>query len=185
MGPSGPPDPPPSAAPPPPRRRRPRPEVPTPTQLGLQPRTLLLRGLFGRCPVCGGRRLFRRWFTMVDRCPTCSLKYERVEGHWIGAIGVNTVCVMGLMLIVLAAVTFSLFPDPPPTVPLVSAEVVIAVLGPLVFFPASRTLWTAMDLLMRPLLPGEVDPRFVEVDPLRDRPRRPPGRPGPSTPPNG
>jgi hypothetical protein len=56
-----------------------------------------------------------------------------------------------------------------------SAEVIIAVAGPLVFFPASRTLWTAIDLLMRPLRPGEVDPRFVLVDPLRDRkPRRPP-----------
>lgn len=159
-----------------PRRRRPRPEVPTLIQLGLRPRTMLLRGLFGRCPVCGGRHIFRRWFTMVDRCPTCSLRYERVEGHWIGAIGVNTVCVMGLMLIVLAGVTFSLFPDPPPTWPLMSAEVIIAVLGPLVFFPASRTLWTAIDLMMRPLAPGEVDPRFVVVDPLRDR-KRPPGAP--------
>jgi hypothetical protein len=26
-----------------------------------------------------------------------------------------------------------------------------------------------MDLLMRPLKPGEVDPRVVLVDPLRDR----------------
>jgi uncharacterized protein (DUF983 family) len=159
-----------------PRPRRPRPEVPTLVQLGLKPRTMMLRGLFGRCPVCGGRHIFRRWFTMVERCPTCSLHYERVEGHWIGAIGVNTVCVMGLMLIVLGATTFAMFPDPPPTWPLMSAEVIIAVLGPLVFFPASRTLWTAIDLMMRPLLPGEVDPRFVKVDPLRDRKR--PGPPG-------
>lgn len=159
-----------------PRPRRPRPEVPTLVQLDLKPRTMLLRGLFGRCPVCGGRHIFRRWFTMVERCPTCSLHYERVDGHWIGAIGVNTVCVMGLMLIVLAGTTFAFFPDPPPTAPLLIAEVVIAVLGPLVFFPASRTVWSAIDLMMRPLLPGEVDPRFVKVDPLRDRPRRPPGR---------
>lgn len=168
-------DPPPPSQPPRPRRRRPRPEVPTLVQLGLRPRTMMLRGLFGRCPVCGGRHLFPRWFNMVDRCPTCSLHFERVEGHWIGAIGVNTVCVMGLMLIVLAAVTFSLFPDPPPTAPLLSVEVIIALAGPVVFFPASRTLWTAMDLMMRPLKPGEVDPRFVLVDPMRDRTRRPKG----------
>lgn len=149
-----------------------KPDVSTIVQLGLKPRTLLLRGLFGRCPVCGGRHLFRRWFTMVDRCPSCSLRYERVEGHWIGAIGVNTVCVMGLMLIVLAVTTFSFLPEPPPTVPVLTALIVIALLGPLVFFPASRTLWTAIDLLMRPLLPGEVDPRFVKVDPLRDRSTR-------------
>ena len=137
---------------------------------------MLWRGLFGRCPVCRERRLFHRWFTMVDRCPRCDLHFERIEGHWIGAIGVNTVCVMGLMLIVLGGVTFAWFPDPPPIAPLLVAQIVIAVAGPLVFFPASRTLWSAMDLLMRPLAPGEVDPRFVVVDPLRDRtptPRKP------------
>ncbi len=155
-----------------PRRRLPVPEVPTIVQLGLPPRRLLLRGLFGRCPVCGSRHLFRRWFSMVDRCPQCSLHFERVDGHWIGAIGVNTVAVMGLMLIVLFAVTMTSFPDPPPRA-LIYVEVAIAGLGPLVFFPASRTLWSAMDLLMRPLKFGEVDPRFVLVDPPRDRPDAP------------
>ena len=151
------------------RRRRPLPEVPSAVQLDEKPRTILLRGLFGRCPVCGGRRLFDRWFTMKERCPTCSFHFERVDGHWIGAIGVNTVCVMGLMLIVLAVATFSYFPDSPPIWPLLIAEVVIALLGPIVFFQSSRTLWSAMDLLMRPLKPGEVDPRMVVVDPLRDK----------------
>ena len=166
---------------PPPRRRHPRVEVATHTQLGLRPTVMLWRGLFGRCPVCRERRLFHRWFTMVDRCPRCDLRFERIEGHWIGAIGVNTVCVMGLMLIVLGGVTFAWFPDPPPIAPLLVAEIVIAVAGPLVFFPASRTLWSAMDLLMRPLAPGEVDPRFVVVDPLRTapRPRASPATPAP------
>lgn len=109
---------------------------------------------------------------MAERCPTCSLHFERVEGHWIGAIGVNTVCTMGLMLIVLGGVTFVGYPDPPPTAPLIAGLLVIALLGPLVFFPGSRMLWSAIDLLMRPLKPGEVDPRLVAVDPLRDqRPR--------------
>ena len=151
------------------RRRRPLPEVPSTVQLDLKPRTILLRGLFGACPVCGGRRLFDRWFTMKERCPTCSFYFERVDGHWIGAIGVNTVCTMGLMLIVLAGATFSFFPDSPPIWPLLAAEVIIAALGPIVFFQSSRTLWSAMDLLMRPLKPGEVDPRMVVVDPLRDQ----------------
>ena len=129
----------------------------------------MLRGLFGRCPVCGSRHLFRRWFTMTERCPDCSLLFERVDGHWIGAIGVNTVVVMGLMLIVLFATTMLTYPDPIPFA-LLGVEVAIAGLGPLIFFPASRTLWSAMDLLMRPLKFGEVDPRVVVVDPGRDRP---------------
>jgi uncharacterized protein (DUF983 family) len=133
---------------------------------------MLLRGLFARCPVCGKGDQFTRWFQMSDRCPHCDLLYERVDGHWIGGIGVNTVVVMGLMLIVLATVTFTVVgvDGELPVGELLVALITIAVLGPLVFFPSSRMLWTAMDLLMRPLKPGEVDPRYVLVDPLRDRP---------------
>lgn len=155
-----------------PSRRLPPPEVPTHVQLDLAPTRMLVRGLFARCPVCGKGDQFTRWFTMSDRCPHCSLLYERVNGHWIGGIGVNTVCVMGLMLIVLAAVTFTVAARDSalPFAQLMVAEIVIAVAGPLVFFPSSRMLWTAMDLLMRPLKPGEVDPRYIVVDPPRDRP---------------
>lgn len=56
---------------------------------------------------------------------------------------------------------------------LMAALVAIAVLGPLLFFPSSRMSWTALDLLMRPLRPGEVDPRYVLVDPPRDQPTGP------------
>lgn len=155
---------------PPPPRRRPRKEVPTVVQLGLRPSRLLVRGFFGRCPACGGGHVFRRWFGMVDRCPTCTLKFERVEGHWIGSLGLNTTVVFGVMLVVLLAVTLLSYPTVP-TVPLLVIEVSLALFGPLLFFPPSRTLWTAIDLLMRPLAPGEIDPRYVKVDPERDRPR--------------
>ena len=40
-----------------------------------------------------------------------------------------------------------------------------AFLGPILFAPGSRTTWTAIDLIMRPLTPGEIDPRFIKVDP--------------------
>ncbi len=109
---------------------------------------------------------------MEERCPTCTLLFERVEGHWIGSLGLNTTVVFGLMLIVLLAGTLIGYPDPPIGALLV-AEISIALLGPLVFFPSSRTLWTSIDLLMRPLRTGEIDPRYVVVDPYRDRPHRP------------
>lgn len=153
-------------------RRRPRKEIPTPVQLGARPSLLLARGCVGRCPACGGGRLFRRWFAMVPRCPTCTLRFERVEGHWIGSLGLNTTVVFGTMLAVLLGVTIGFYPDVPTTA-LLWIELGIALLGPLLFFPPSRTLWTATDLLMRPLKPGEIDPRYVVVDPYRDRPRGP------------
>lgn len=154
------------------RPRRPIPEVPTAKQLDQKPSVMMLRGLFTRCPVCGSGRQFSRWFKMNERCPNCDLLYERVDGHWIGGIGVNTVAVMGLMLIVLAVVTFTVAATDGdlPFAEIMTAEIVIAVLGPIVFFPSSRMLWTAMDLLMRPLKPGEVDPRYIVVDPRRDNP---------------
>jgi len=107
---------------------------------------------------------------MEDRCPTCTLRFERVEGHWIGSLGLNTTVIFGLMLIVMLGITLIGYPDPPIGVLLI-LEVSIALIGPLLFFPSSRTLWTAIDLLMRPLRSGEIDPRFVKVDPYRDRPR--------------
>ena len=154
------------------QRRAPRKQVPTPVQIGTKPSVILLRGLLARCPACGSRHVFRRFFIMSERCPTCSLKFERIEGHWIGSLGVNTTVIFGAMLVALATLTFTAYPEVNVALMLV-VEISIALLGPLVFFPSSRMLWTAIDLLMRPLTAGEIDPRFVEVDPYRDRPGAP------------
>lgn len=43
-----------------------------------------------------------------------------------------------------------------PLLPLVSTAVATAVLFPIVFYPFSKTLWTAIDLRMRPPESGEV-----------------------------
>lgn len=150
------------------RRQLPIPEVRTTVQLGQKGTTLMVRGLFGKCPICGSWKSFSKWFTMKERCLRCSFKFERIEGHWIGAIAANTVATMGLMLIILAVATAIAYPDSPPVPPFVALFLVLAILGPIVFFPSSRTLWSAIDLLMRPLKYGEVDPRYVVIDPPRD-----------------
>lgn len=106
---------------------------------------------------------------MVERCPTCTLRFERVEGHWIGFIGTNTTVIVTLMFVLLMGSYLLAYPDPPGAW-LLWSEVGLAVLGPLLFFPPSRMLWTAIDLLMRPLRPGEIDPRYIVRDPQRDRP---------------
>ncbi len=149
------------------RRRTPPPEVPTTIQIGVSPAKMMTRGLFGRCPVCGSRHLFRRWVTMTERCPECSFLFERLEGHWIGAIAINTVAVIGLMLILIVGTMIATYPELIP-LQLIPILVIVGAAGPFVFYPASKTLWTAVDLLMRPLKWGEVDPRYVVVDPQRD-----------------
>ncbi|MEL7207465.1 MAG: DUF983 domain-containing protein [Actinomycetota bacterium] len=116
---------------------------------------MLARGLRRRCPLCGSGSLFRHWFTMVERCPRCDLRFERVDGHWIGAIGLNTVVSFASLLIVVAVGTALTIPDVP-LVPLLTASALTAVIVPLAFHPASRTLWTAIDLAVRPLEADEL-----------------------------
>ena len=123
---------------------------------------LLWRGLTKRCPACGERNLFRRWVTMVDSCPRCGLVFERIEGHWTGAVGLNTIVSFGTLLIVLIVGVVISIPDIP-VGPLVATCLAVAIIVPLVFHPVSRTLWTGIDIAMRPLEPFEVD--WTKVDP--------------------
>jgi uncharacterized protein (DUF983 family) len=115
---------------------------------------MCVRGLVGRCPNCGSGGLFQRWIHMQQRCPRCGLWFERTEGHWIGAIGMNTVASFGLLAVGMATAFAITWPDPP-AVPLAIGFVTFAVLFPLAFYPASKTLWTAIDLCMRPLTAGD------------------------------
>jgi uncharacterized protein (DUF983 family) len=126
---------------------------------------LLRRGLALRCPLCGGGGLFRRWFTMVDRCPRCSFPLERIEGHWLGALGMNTIVSLTAVLVVLIGGFALTYPDGS-TVLALAAIVGTAIVVPLAFFPFSKTLWSAIDLAMRPLEPeDDVDPRWIPPTP--------------------
>lgn len=116
---------------------------------------MLTRGLFRRCPRCGGGRLFSNWLTMKPTCPRCGLRFEREEGFFLGAFVVN----FGVMLITMAAfiaiaVAVTL-PDPDP-VKLAVGGIAVGVIVPVFFYPMSRTFWSAIDLIMKPLEPSEV-----------------------------
>jgi len=115
------------------------------------------RGLVRHCPRCGGGHLFRGWFRLEERCPTCGLRFEREEGFWLGAYVINMALgESGLVVffIVLIAVAFNGGRIDP--WPFGVAAVLICVGGPLITFPFSRTTWSAIDLIMRPLEPEEV-----------------------------
>lgn len=146
--------------------------LPSATQLGLRPTRILLRGALGCCPACGGIRNFHRWFRMQERCSTCTLQFERVEGHWIGFLGTNSVIVSSLMFVLMFGATLLAYPETPGAW-LLWAMLGTALLVPVLLYKTSRMLWTAIDLLMRPLEPGEIDPRFIAVDPNRDHPKGP------------
>ena len=114
------------------------------------------RGLTKACPACGQRGLFSRWIHMAERCPRCDLEFERIEGHWVGAVGINTVVSFGL-LIAAVVVTFIAFYPELPMVPVLGIPVAVGLLVPLFFYPFSKTTWTAIDIAMRPLEPGEAN----------------------------
>jgi uncharacterized protein (DUF983 family) len=119
------------------------------------------RGALRHCPLCGSGHCFSSFFHVKDRCPRCNFPFKREEGHWIGGIGMNTVVSFFLLLVVLV-VTFALtWSNRQPALTFTLAFGV-AGLVPLLFYGSSQTLWSAVDLIMRPVEPADdVDLRWV------------------------
>ncbi len=129
-------------------------------------RTLMFRGATRACPACGKRGLFGWSVTIVEDCPRCGLHFERIEGHWIGAIGMNTIFSFFMIMLTLIVGLVSTFPDFP-VKELVLFSIAVAILHPILFQPTAQTLWSAVDMLMRKLEPHEVDWRFVSRKRIR------------------
>jgi uncharacterized protein (DUF983 family) len=138
-----------------------------------------MRGIARHCPRCGGRGVCQSWFKLRDRCPGCGMRFERGEDDfWLGGYVINFasgeagIMVLLALLIGLLAngqhINAALF---------VGVGAVIAVLGPVATFPASRTTWSAIDLIMRPLSEEEVTSAQATVAEaaMRDEVVIPPG----------
>lgn len=134
-------------------------EAPDPKPL-TAPR-LLWRGLRRRCPLCGGGDVFTTFFLVKERCPRCNFSIVREEGHWLGAVGINTIVTFGLLLLTMLVV-FTLTWSDRRAAPVFISAFAVAGIVPLVFFGPSQTLWSAIYLLMRPLDPADdADPRWI------------------------
>ena len=133
---------------------------------------MLWRGLAGRCPLCGGRGLFVRWFTLKDRCPTCGHRFERKpeEGFFLGAYTLNLTLVLTLLCIDLflyGLATGDIIGVPAWT--FVAAAAAIAVVVPLLGYPFSKTTWSAIDLAMNPPEPVEQAEALAHLEARRHR----------------
>jgi uncharacterized protein (DUF983 family) len=141
-------------------------DAPDPKPLTI--RRLLRRGVARRCPLCGGGDMFETFFRVRERCPRCNFPIHREEGHWIGAIGINTIVTFGLLFVTML-VAFLLTIDDRRAAAVLVPSFVVAGLTPLLFFGSSQTVWSAIDLAMRPLEPrDDVDPRWIPP-PVRRR----------------
>ena len=97
-----------------------------------------------RCAQCGSGHLFKGYLKMKPDCPQCGLHFEREQGYWAGALAINIVATGGLFTIVFVALLIATIPKVP-VAPLLIVLVPIALLGPIVYYPFSKTVWVAVD----------------------------------------
>ncbi|MBV8982608.1 MAG: DUF983 domain-containing protein [Acidimicrobiia bacterium] len=113
---------------------------------------MLWRGMIKHCPRCGTGNLFTGWFRMVERCPGCGYRFEREEGFQLGGYVINFGVTEGLACRASAGYTGAAAANPDVAVwPVIVGGLVAAVVTPIVFFPFSRTIWAAIDLVLTPL----------------------------------
>jgi len=108
---------------------------------------MLGRGLRLKCPRCAVGPLYAKPFRMVANCQNCSLKFEREQGYFVGAIYINyaatiAIAVPGFFILD----TF--------TGMTIDRQLMIwvpfAVIFPLLFFHHSRALWLVLDHFFNP-----------------------------------
>lgn len=91
---------------------------------------------------------------MAEHCPGCAMRFEREEGFFLGAYFVNIV-ITQTAIVAYVSVAFALTLPDAPLAPILAGAVLIAVAVPLLCYPLSKTLWSAVHLLMQPLEPEE------------------------------
>lgn len=131
------------------------------------PGTLLKRGVTKRCPRCGERDIYRTYFRMRERCPSCGYLFEREPGFFVGAYLINFAIIEGILFVLLMG--FIAWKDQNPDAGVVipiGLGLLLGIVGPVVFYPYSRTIWSAFDLLMTPL---EVDEIVAAADAVADQ----------------
>jgi uncharacterized protein (DUF983 family) len=124
---------------------------------------MVTRAMALRCPVCGSGGLFglRRGLLhlgLPESCPRCALRFDREAGHWTGSWGLNVIVSFTALFVAMAVGLVLAWPDPPGW-GLAVVVVGVAVVVPVVFAPWSATLWLVIDLVLRPLEPGEAPNR--------------------------
>jgi uncharacterized protein (DUF983 family) len=111
---------------------------------------LFWRAVRLRCPNCGGAPLFTSWFRMRHECPNCGLLLERgEEGYQVGSYMFNIIASELIFAAVFLGVLALTWPSPPWTL-LQIGGAILAGVAPFLFFPFSKTLFLAFDLVFRP-----------------------------------
>jgi len=118
---------------------------------------MFARGLVRHCPWCGSGHLFHAYFKLKDDCPRCGLRFQRLDGQWSGDIGINTVVTFGLLYVTLMVGVIA-FWGRINIAALSAIGAFLVVVFPALFVPFAKTLWLAIDLMMRPAEADEFGP---------------------------
>lgn len=111
---------------------------------------LLGRAFRLRCPNCGVGGLFPRWLRMTAVCRSCGLVFERGEqGYLVGAYMFNIAVAELVWLTIMVGLAVATWPSPPWDL-LLWGGAALMVAMPLLFYPFSKTLFLAIDLILRP-----------------------------------
>jgi uncharacterized protein (DUF983 family) len=120
-----------------------------------RPIILFWRALRLRCPNCGGGPLFKNWLQMQTRCPVCRMRLERgEEGYQVGAYMFNIVAAELFFGVIFLTILIYRWPTPPWTL-LLYGGMVMMVIVPVLFYPFSKDLFLAFDLIFRPPAPED------------------------------
>jgi hypothetical protein len=87
---------------------------------------------------------------MVEECPRCGLSLERREhGYVVGAYMFNIIAAELIFAALFIGIMVALWPDPPWGL-LSWGGAALMIILPIVFYPFSKTLFLAFDLVFRP-----------------------------------
>lgn len=87
---------------------------------------------------------------MASNCPHCGMRFERGVGFMLGVMAINISVCSAVFAVYLVLGFVLTWPDPPIGW-LTAIGIVILAGTPFVFYPWSKTVWSAIDYFMRPL----------------------------------
>jgi uncharacterized protein (DUF983 family) len=114
------------------------------------PGRALGRALVRRCPHCGSRGIFRSWFRLHERCPTCDYQLVGAEGFFLGVWVVNFAVSEGLLFITLMGYIIALGATggDVPVIPVLVVTLTLAIVAPIVCYPFAASAWAAIEYAM-------------------------------------
>ena len=118
---------------------------------------LFARALALRCPHCGARGVLPSWFKLAQACPRCGLRLERGESdYFLGGMMFNIALAEGVFVILLITTLVATWPRVPWTL-LQYGTPAAMILAPVILYPFSKLVWLAFDLMLRPVVPNDLE----------------------------